>query len=102
MTDVELTFDLSAGAEAATTVTSVLQVVAERADVNDLVLDGIDLELVSVAVDGRLLGGNEYRRDGEHLTLFGVPREATIGVVTRVYPAANTALEGLYRSGGMY
>ncbi|MGD8830962.1 MAG: aminopeptidase N [Pseudomonadales bacterium] len=73
-----------------------------RVHPGDLVLDGQDLLLESVAVDGRKLGSNEYRLTRDHLTLFDVPDDCEVTVVTRIHPERNTALEGLYRSSGMY
>ncbi len=67
-----------------------------------LFLDGQELTLESVSVDGRALGSNEYRLDERGLTLFEVPREAEVTVVTRIRPEENTALEGLYKSSGLY
>ncbi len=67
-----------------------------------LVLDGISLELRSVAVDGTALGPDEYQMDAEHLTIPAVPREFVLEVETDLRPQDNTSLEGLYRSGGMY
>ncbi len=99
VTDIELTFDIRDGT---TDVTAHLDVVRDRPDARDVVLDGVELELRSVAVDGRVLAGNEYRVDDEHLTVFDVPAAARITVETRIHPEANTALEGLYRSGRMY
>jgi aminopeptidase N len=100
-----LRFDI---ADAATTVTAELALrrnPADGAGSADLVLDGTDpaaMELVHLAIDGRTLAGNEYRRDSDRLTVFGVPAACTLTVVTRIEPDRNTALEGLYRSGGMY
>ncbi len=99
VTDIDLEFDITSGS---TLVTADLDVVRNRDDARHLVLDGVDLELVSIAVDGRLLAGNEYRRDAESLTIFDMPTRARVSVVTRVYPESNSALEGLYRSGSMY
>jgi aminopeptidase N len=65
-------------------------------------LDGQDLTLVSVAVDGVPLSSNEYQLDDGALTLAALPEVAEIEVVTRIRPETNTALEGLYKSGGMY
>ncbi|NIP16257.1 MAG: aminopeptidase N, partial [Pseudomonadales bacterium] len=78
--------------------------VERRADSTDgsLRLDGRDLELVSVAVDGRSLGGNEFLVDAESLTLFDLPPRCEITIVTLIEPEKNTALEGLYKSGSMY
>ena len=99
---VDLDFDIG---EAHTTVRSRLNVRAtfganERS--RPLVLDGIDLELRSVAIDGAALALDDYLVDAEHLTIPAVPREFVLEVETRLRPQDNTSLEGLYRSGGMY
>ena len=65
-------------------------------------LDGQDLELISVAVDGELLSSNRYQLDDESLTLFDLPDDCEVQIVNRIVPEDNTALEGLYKSGGMY
>ena len=95
--ETRLKFDIHPGQ---TRVTS--ELVVERRAEGDLVLNGADLELVSLQIDGRELGGNEYRLEGETLTLFDVPDRCTLSVVTRIHPETNTALEGLYRSRSMY
>jgi aminopeptidase N len=61
-----------------------------------LVLDGENLELVSVAIDGRTLAPSEYRADERHLTLAQVPDAFTLETVVRFDPWKNTRLEGLY------
>jgi len=61
-----------------------------------LVLDGEDLELLSVAVDGRALTAGEYQADEAHLTLASVPQAFTLETVVRFDPWKNTKLEGLY------
>jgi len=96
-----LTFDIRDGV---TEVRSRLRLErrADAAEDAPLKLDGRDLELVSVAVDGAALGDNQYQVDDESLTLFGLPAAAEVEVVTRIRPENNTALEGLYKSGGMY
>ncbi|MEE8042546.1 MAG: aminopeptidase N, partial [Pseudomonadales bacterium] len=97
----ELRFDLD---EEATTVTSKLEVRRnpQGSGSSDLTLDGSDLELVEVSIDGRALSGNEYRLEDETLTLFDVAEQAVIACTTRIDPKANTALEGLYLSGPMF
>ena len=67
-----------------------------------LVLDGRALELLSVHLDGRPLRGNEFQVDAESLRLYGLPDAFELEIRTRIKPEENTALEGLYRSGGMY
>ena len=89
-------------APGATRVTATL--VLERSGEADapLVLDGADFALESIGVDGRELGPDEYARDATCLTFHGLPDRAELRLVTRLDPDANTALEGLYRSGGVY
>ena len=99
ITDVALHFDIGDGT---TTVSSTLDVVRTDDAASDLTLDGDGPELVSVALDGRTLSGNEYRVDAGSLTLFAVPARARVSIVTRIHPETNTALDGLYRSGSMY
>ena len=96
----ELTFELD---DDATLVTSRLRIARDPATPagTPLVLDGCELELVAVAVDGVALSSNAFRVDAESLTLFDLPALAEVSVVTRLYPQRNTALEGLYKSGGM-
>jgi aminopeptidase N len=61
-----------------------------------LILDGHDLELVSVSVDGRALAPAEYRIDKAHLAIPQVPAAFTLETVVRFDPWKNTQLEGLY------
>jgi aminopeptidase N len=66
-------------------------------------LDGEALELVSLALDGELLGSNRYELGPEGgLTLADVPDVFTLDVETRIAPESNTALSGLYMSGGNF
>ncbi|HEY5646157.1 MAG TPA: aminopeptidase N [Pseudomonadales bacterium] len=65
-------------------------------------LNGQELELESVAVDGRVLGSNEYQWTPAGLTLFDLPPDCEVTIVNRIHPETNTALEGLYRSRSMY
>ncbi len=67
-----------------------------------LVLDGKDLTLVSMAMDGRPLNTGDYQMDNEGLTIAAPQDEFRLTVTTRLFPQANTALEGLYQSGSLY
>ena len=67
-----------------------------------LIMDGRKLELVSVTLDGKRLNESHYVRDNEHLTIAGVGQQAVVEIVTRLDPAANTSLDGLYRSSGAF
>ncbi len=63
-----------------------------------LVLDGNELELVRIAIDGRELTAGEYQHDDEHLTITTVPASFVFESVVRIKPESNTQLEGLYAS----
>ena len=63
-----------------------------------LVLNGDELELESVAIDGRTLAASEYALDDEHLTIAGVPDAFTLETAVRIEPRKNTKLMGLYAS----
>lgn len=67
-----------------------------------LELDGQELETRWVQLDGRALAEGEYRIAGERLVIDAVPEGSfTLTTLVVLDPAANTALEGLYQSGGM-
>ena len=65
----------------------------------DLVLDGEDLVLEEILVDGRPLADDRFRLDSASLTIFAPPDSLVLETVARTSPAANTRLEGLYVSG---
>ncbi|TAK71242.1 MAG: aminopeptidase N [Betaproteobacteria bacterium] len=63
-----------------------------------LVLDGDEIELESVALDGRVLAPGDYRLGEESLCIDKVPERFTLETVSRIRPQKNTRLEGLYAS----
>src|SRR5690606_32574366 len=67
-----------------------------------LVLQGRELELLELAVDGRALSGSQYALDDESLTVHQVPDRFTLSSKTRIHPESNTSLEGLYKSRRMF
>src|SRR5438093_11458425 len=64
-----------------------------RNSAGPLVLDGDELELVSVALDGRPV---KHEGNEEQLTIPDVPDACTLDSETRIVPPQNTKLEGLY------
>jgi aminopeptidase N len=98
---IDLHFQLD---EERTEVRATSKVVRNDASAADapLVLDGQDMTLVSVALDGRPLAPHEYTLGPESLILTGLPGKFTLEVVGTLNPAANKALEGLYVSGGNF
>ena len=97
---VQLAFDLQ---DTGTVVTNTM-VLRRNADatVTELVLDGVELELLSVNLDGVMLNTADYQLTDESLTFKALPDHAKLIIQTRIYPEKNTALEGLYRSSGNY
>lgn len=94
ITDIDLTFDLDAEK---TVVTAVSQVVRHGASDAPLRLNGEDLTLVSIHVNDELW--TEYREEEGALVINQLPERFTLRIVNEISPAANTALEGLYKSG---
>ena len=68
---------------------------------DELHLDGKNLTLCAIAIDGQPLPAERYRHDNHKLTLLSAPTEFVLETTVRLDPSANTALEGLYLSNGM-
>ena len=99
---VELRVEL---APRATLVHSRLQLRANPAagvPATTLRLDGRQLELLHLAVDGVTLGPAQYQLDAEGLSIPGVAERLLLESTVRIDPEGNTALEGLYRASGIF
>ncbi len=85
------------------TVTAEFQVEPKNgSDPTALQLRGVDLELLSIAINDQPLQQGEYSLDGEGLVLQSPPTQPfKLTTVSRLDPQTNTSLEGLYVSGGM-
>jgi len=68
----------------------------KRNSAGPLVLNGDELELLSVSLDNAALGKDRFSVAPEHLTIPDVPDAFTLETVTRIVPQKNTMLEGLY------
>ena len=75
---------------------------AAKTPATQLTLHGADLELVSIALDGKSLSNGDYEFGEESLTIFDTPADFNLLTITRIKPESNTSLEGLYRSRTMY
>lgn len=72
-------------------------------DQGPLVLDGDELRLLALSLDGQQAPEQAFSATPEALTLFDPPRRPfTLAVETELNPSANTKLMGLYRSSGVY
>ena len=75
---------------------------ARGAGLPPLVLDGQQLELLSVSLSDQALSASDYQLDDSHLTLHPTSASFTLDTSVRIHPESNTALEGLYKSGKMF
>jgi len=69
-----------------------------------LKLDGDELTLINVSVNGKQLSAKDYKATPLELVIKKPPRakKFTVEIETEVNPTANTKLMGLYRSSGNY
>lgn len=65
-----------------------------------LVLDGEDIDLKLIKINGIDLKRSAYKLTQTQLTLADVPDKASLEIVTICNPSANTKLMGLYQSSG--
>ncbi|MDU4125886.1 aminopeptidase N [Pantoea sp.] len=94
ITDIDLTFELDAST---TRVTAISQVKRLGDNQADLRLDGEDLTLIALEVDGQ--PWTDYRQQNGALVLSQLPESFTLKIINDIHPDQNTALEGLYKSG---
>lgn len=87
-----------------------LQANPEAESSNSLVLDGEELELLEVFINGQKLKATQYETDSEQLTVWLDKvleldyQQNSFELMTkvRIYPNTNTSLEGLYLSNGKF
>ena len=92
---IELRFDLSAEK---TLVSSTLEILRRSSEPVPLYLDGENLELLELRVDGEQY--SDYEVNDKSLILPAPPERFSLTIETRCSPANNTALVGLYASSG--
>ncbi len=100
--NVELWFDLY---EQGARVRSRLEIVRNpqaKGQPNILQLDGVDLELRHLGIDGKALEPGTYALVDEGLQIADVPDTFVLEVETWIKPQENTCLEGLYKSADMF
>lgn len=96
---IDLTFQLD---EERTIVTNRMLVVPQKTQPS-LRLHGEHLTLQQLELNGELLSPDAYRITDKHLEIIQVPATPFELVITNmINPLANTALEGLYKSGGAF
>ncbi|OIQ26374.1 aminopeptidase N [uncultured Vibrio sp.] len=96
VTDLDLTFDLF-DTETVVTAHSTVQQLSTSTSLN---LDGEGLSLKEILIDGEKWSDYEVSETG--LVIHSMPGDCQLTIVTLVNPEENTALEGLYKSGGAF
>ncbi|MDD2829785.1 MAG: aminopeptidase N [Sulfuricurvum sp.] len=85
-----------------TRVDNVMEVVRTNPNAKELRLNGEMMELELLWVDDVLMEEGRYARYDDAIVIPLDTDSARIRAITRLYPDENTALEGLYRSGGIW
>mgnify|MGYP002628714017 CR=1 FL=1 len=68
-----------------------------------LVLQGVDLELLELRLDGELLPAEAFELSADQLVIAQPPAGAfQLQSRVRIHPETNSTLEGLYASGGLF
>jgi aminopeptidase N len=68
----------------------------------NVVLNGEDMQLTQIFIDGKSLSPSDYKVEDAHLTIFSVPDTFTLETHVKINPAANKKLSGLFQSRGNY
>lgn len=69
---------------------------------NTLVLNGEELILESIKLDGKPLAATQYEVTDKLLVIHQAPDNFELEITTKIFPQKNTALSGLYRVGNTY
>jgi aminopeptidase N len=99
ISDCQLEFIIE---NSSTRVDNVMQIKRQDPQAKSIRLNGEMQDLELLWVDDVLYDESMYTLTEDSLTLPLDRDEARIRVITRIYPDENTALEGLYRSGGIW
>ena len=97
---VDMTFELDSEH---TKTTAEMQVHREpdTAENAPMWLDGDELTLKKIAINGKPLKPEDYILSEEGMTLLNPPKDFTLTIETDINPKANTKLQGLYESDGI-
>ena len=96
---VDLVFDLD---DTKTKVISTLVMTRQGIHKEALILNGEHLTLLSISIDEEILSPNDYQLSETTLALNVEQERFTLKIITEIDPLNNTALEGLFMSGGAF
>src|SRR5215469_6804640 len=95
ISDIALEVDIVPGCATIRSTLKARRNPARGAPGEPFVLQGENLELVAVSLDGHALEAGRYRVDERQLVIASVPDAFTLETVVRFDPWKNTRLEGL-------
>jgi aminopeptidase N len=96
--DVKLDFDILSDK---VVVTNTMSIVKNHSGNSPLRLNGINLILEKIEIDGTVLSKNQYEVKNEILTINTNLDKFILHIITVIDPYNNTSLEGLYKSGNI-
>jgi len=99
ISDVQLTFELG---EERTLVSSALEIRRNTPGARQVRLNGEELVLKKLVVDGVELSSTDYTLTSTELSFLAPSDDFSVEIVTEIKPQQNTALEGLYKSSGNF
>ncbi len=83
-------------------VQSIMIIQPKLKESSSLVLQGNQIKLISISINGKELKSEEYDISGNKLTIdINQSSEFELKIKSQIYPFRNTSLEGLYLSSGM-
>ncbi len=94
--DVNLEFILNSRN---TTVTNTMRFINTS---GDIILDGVEVGLISIFLNNKKLNSREYKQNKKQITIFSPPKISTIEITTNISPILNSRLEGLYVSDDIF
>ncbi len=101
--EAHVSFDLGEDRTRVTTQLLICNNTASNPAANQpLILQGKDLKLISLKLDGQPLKPEEYSLEAETLTIHSVPDNFELETEVEIYPQNNTSLSGLYKSSGNF
>jgi aminopeptidase N len=96
---VALTFELN---DTKTIVTNVMTLSRENSQAQQLILEGEQLELLSLQINQHVLPTERFSITDSQLVIDVDEDEFLLTIVTEINPQENTSLEGLFKSGGAF
>ena len=100
--EVVLDVDIHDGVTTVTSRLSLKHNPASTVPAGEMRFNGEGLALRALSLDGVALDDGQYEYSDDELIVRGLPEHCQLTSIVDIQPEKNTALDGLYRSNGMY